>query len=178
MDQHRSFQGVVVSSSFLRSVIAFDFLSYLFIRVELFDDFFVHFWFVAVPPISFNLPRTSHFFQQIVRRYMRVGKLGSYFSWSFRTLFFFMPHSSTILTRSLSKRRSLVPLLSSVVPLLDGPFGFVGGYFDEVSSTFGVLGVPGELLDVVGSVLLSLHLLYIIWGSKIGVKEGIVYICK
>jgi hypothetical protein len=70
-----------------------------------------------------------------------------------------MAHSSTVLTGSSAVRGRLVALLATVVPIFDDAFGLVGGYFDEISSALGVLRVPGELFDVVGSVFLSLHLL-------------------
>jgi len=66
-------------------------------------------------------------------------------------------------------------LVTSVVPVFDETFGLEGRDFDELPAAFGVLGVPRKLFDELWSVLLFLHLLYIIQSSASSMASIIIY---
>ena len=135
----------------------------------------IHLGCVSIPSISLDLPWTTHIFQNIIRCDLLLGELCSHFSRAFGAFFLFMAHCSTVLAGSFSKCGGLVSFLASIVPLIDISLGLIGGYFDELSSSLRILGVPGELFDIVGCIFFPVHLLYNIiqWHRSINMNPKI-----
>lgn len=141
----------------LISFFSFNFFTNILIIFVILYDFFIHIWRIPVPSISFYLPVHLDFFDQIIRSYTFIGKLSSCLPWSFSALLSIMSHSTAIFAGSFSIIGCLHSFLSSIVPILDKSFRIMCWYFDQFSSSFGILCIPRKLFYILGSVLLFLH---------------------
>lgn len=138
----------------LQSLLFTDLLKLL----KLLNHFFVHLRVIAVPSVSFRLPVQIQITHHIISYNIFLIIFGSDLPGSFCALFFRMPHSSTILTSSLSKGGCLKSFLTTIVPLLK-LFVSLGccSLFRLCSFSAVILSVPRDLLYIFWSIFLLRH---------------------
>ena len=157
--QVSSLKRIIVPSASFLHIIPFNLLVHIFYLVEFSDDFLIHLRRVTVPTIFLGFISIPHFFSDIISCDQFVVEPGSYSPGPLSAIFPAMTHGSTVLTSSLTERTGLKSFLTSVVPIRQVALGFIGGYFDELASSLGVLSIPRQLFDIIGSILFPLHLL-------------------